>query len=237
MKLLITSDWHLDWVTHGVPRFEELRDILFGPVLKTARDEKIDAFVFAGDLTDPDSGPVVFRVVETAILFALRLQEYGIEQVWIAGNHDVNEDGSGSTTLTPLGAVAGNLIHVHERPGNVVLREALQVVTLPYAPTSRSYDPEAWVKGALKGRKKNVPVAVVGHLSVPGVVPGEEVTEMPRGRDVRFPIEAAASADLLVNGHYHRQQKTESGIWIPGSLARLTFGEQEHDPSFLVVEV
>lgn len=237
MKLLVTSDWHLDWTTHGVARYGELRDVLLDVVLQQAQIHKVDAFCFLGDLSDPDSGPVVFRAVETAIYLSRRLSEYGIEQVWLAGNHDVVEDGTGTTTLTPLSALAGDLVHVCERPAKVALKCGLTVVTLPFVATSHAYDPEAWVVGSLAGRKPGSKYAVAGHLSVPGVVPGEEVTEMPRGRDIRFPIEACAGVDLLMNGHIHRQQQTESGIWIPGSLARLTFGEEEHDPGFLIVEV
>ncbi len=40
----------------------------------------------------------------------------------------------------------------------------------------------------------------------------------------------------MVHGHYHQQQVFD-GIHIPGSLARLTAGEEKHRPSFLVLEV
>lgn len=235
MKLLVISDLHLDWVTHGVARFDELNDVLFSVVLQRAQIEKIDAFLCLGDICDPDSGAVVFRAAAATILLSRRLAAYGVEQIWIAGNHDVVEDGTGTTTLTPLAATANEYVHVHERPGKTVLKESVTVITLPFVATSHAYDPEEWVMTAMKGTKG--PIIVAGHLSVPGVVPGEEVKEMPRGREVVFPVEASAGADLRLNGHYHRQQRTESGIWIPGSLARLTFGEQEHDPGFLIVEV
>lgn len=234
MKLLVSSDWHLDWSTHGVPRFDELEDILFETLIPTIQKEKITGFIFAGDLCDPDSGPVVFRTSALAIKFARRLEALGVEQLWIAGNHDVIEDGTGTTTLTPLAAVRSDLIHVSETPGVYTVGD-LTIIALPFVATSHNYSPEEYVKG-VRGSLPS-PVAVVGHLSVPGVVPGEEVTEMPRGRDVRFPIEECQDISLLINGHYHRQQRTESGIWIPGSLARLTFGEQDHDPGFLIIEV
>jgi hypothetical protein len=40
----------------------------------------------------------------------------------------------------------------------------------------------------------------------------------------------------LFNGHYHRRQ-TFRGITIPGALERLTRGEIEHEPGFLIVDV
>jgi DNA repair exonuclease SbcCD nuclease subunit len=93
------------------------------------------------------------------------------------------------------------------------------------------------VVGSLAGRKPGSKYAVAGHLSVPGVVPGEEVTEMPRGRDIRFPIEACAGVDLLMNGHIHRRQVSPDGVVIPGSLAKLTFSEEENTPGFLIIDV
>ena len=236
MKLLVVSDLHLDWTTHGVSRFDELHEALHGEVLTRAIEEPVDAFLFLGDLCDPDSGPVVFRAMASVILLARKLESHGIEQVWITGNHDVIEDGSGTTTLTPLAANANNVIHVHERPGKVDLKGGVTVITLPFVASTGAYDPESWIEEALKDTAG--PVIVAGHMTnIPGVTPGEEATEMPRGREVRFPVEKCGAANLLLNGHFHRQQKTESCIWIPGSPSRLTFGETDHTPGFLIVEV
>jgi hypothetical protein len=99
----------------------------------------------------------------------------------------------------------------------------------PYAPAV-----EAAKFTALGGREEDT--IVLGHLTeIPEAKPGEETTELPRGRGIPFPV-AACKAKTLVNGHFHRRQKA-SGIWMPGALARLTFGEETHDPGFLILEV
>lgn len=239
MKLLVTGDFHPDVSTMGVSRFEEIRSVLFDQILPAIDKDPIDAFIFAGDLCDPDSGPIVFRILEMALAFAKQLELREVEQLWIAGNHDVIEDGSGATTLTPMLAIESDTIHIHEQPRVVTLKNYLKVISLPFVATHKDYDPVSIVMEGLKDHRKGVgnPVAVVGHLNIPGVIPGEETTEMPRGRSVRFPIEACQEADLLLHGHYHRQQRTESGIWIPGSLCRLTFGEEEYEPAYLRMEI
>lgn len=233
MKLLVTSDWHLDWTTHGVDRFEELRAAVRETV-DTAIRERVDLYLFLGDLCDPDSGSSVFRCVEVAIEAATRLAGNRIQSVWMAGNHDVIEDGSGRTTLAPLCGIHDTKIHVSERPAALPFYGKV-LITLPFAPTCRAYDPEKWVTSNIVGDPRDK--IVIGHLSVPGIIPGEETTEMPRGREVVFPVAASEGVALRMNGHYHRRQVTPEGIHIPGSLARLTFGEEENNPGYLLVEV
>ena len=64
---------------------------------------------------------------------------------------------------------------------------------------------------------------------------------MPRGRDILLPTELLARPDVLVlQGHYHRQQVFHhmgAVVHVVGSLARLTFSEQNHLPGYLIVEM
>lgn len=239
MKLLCVSDLHLDVVTMGVPRFPELVDALMHTV-EVAIAAKVDGYVFLGDLCDPDSGPVVFRCVELAIRTADFLRRNGIPSWWLAGNHDVIEDGSGRTTLDPV-RHSGMVIEdpmgwaVLDKKGKIVAN----FVGLPFTATSHPYDPsEILRKNLLDDGTPNV---VFSHLSVPGIIPGEETIDMPRGRDVMLPVELLARPDVLVvQGHYHRQQVHQhkgATVNVVGSLARLTFGEESHNPGYLLVEV
>lgn len=237
-KILVTSDWHLDHVTAGVQRFEELRHAVFAMVAR-AIDDNFDAFLFLGDLCDPDSGSSVFRAIEVAADAAMRLATKSIPSIWLAGNHDVIEDGTGDTTLSPLRAlsVSNGHVTVVERPKVLRFGHRLDIVCLPFTATSHAYDVEKFVRSS---STSSTDVVVLGHLSIPGIIPGEETHEMPRGREICWPHEAVdampARRKFLANGHYHRQQ-VYRGINIPGSLARLTFGEKDHEPSFLIVEV
>ena len=232
MRLLCTSDWHLDRTTLGVPRFAELERAVMQTVDEAIRNRA--TYLFLGDLCDPDAGVNVFRCVELAMRAAMALKQAGLKSIWLAGNHDVIEDGSGQTTLTPMRAIEDKYIKLFERPGRTKDAGEPHIVALPFAATSHNYDPAAMAKELLGGNIDNI---VIGHLNIEGVVPGEETNEMPRGRDIFFPVDVVApKARLMMNGHYHTRQ-VHRGIHIPGSLARLTFGEETNHPGFLLVEV
>lgn len=228
----------------GVARFPELERAVMASV-QAAVGVEADAYLFLGDLCDPDCGSVAFRCVELLQRATVMLLE-GLQRVQvhhIAGNHDVCEDGSGDTTLTPLRALEHHTdrVYVHERPRMIDLQhvnpdgsvEILWMQTLPFCATSHAYDPAA-LPGLMTAD------VIAGHLAVPGAQPGEETTEMPRGREVLFPLdriaERATPPRLLLNGHYHRRQHT-NGVHIPGSLARLTYAERDNAPGWLVVDL
>lgn len=255
MRIVVASDFHLDHVTMGVPRFAEVAAAADQSVARAiAGDdgERADLYLFAGDLTDPDSGSTVFRCVHHAVRMAAVLSDNGVESHWVAGNHDVIEDAGGHTTIYPIEAVGegsglAKNVFVHEAPWKMlvpVTNPRLNLVVLPFTATSHPYDPADFLARSLDRNKLNV---VVGHLVVPGIQPGEETVDMPRGREVLFPVECARGAIaggyrlLCINGHYHRRQSFDAGgglvVHVPGSLARLTAGEESHEPGFLEIEV
>lgn len=253
MKLLISSDWHADARTLGHARFMDV-DLAVRETVEAAVREKVDAYLFLGDLCDPDSGGAVFRSVELAVSVALELANQGIQSVWVAGNHDVIEDGSGDTTLSPLRPLARVRKHVHlfERPGTVFLNgpypdlaDGVTVLALPYTATSHAYRPATAVSDQMTATGPRAKLVVVAHLAVVGVEPGEETTDMPRGRDVLFPREmfpdTLGTPTTCFNGHYHRQQRHELPghlpVHIPGAPTRFTFGEAGNSPGYLIAEV
>lgn len=223
----------------GVPRTEDV-----GRALRRAADyaKNVGADMLAclGDLADPDSGGATSATQAVYAEVAYDLARSGIASIVIAGNHDVWEDGSGRTTLTPLVPAEEHFrfLYVVEEPRVISLGDDdgnVSFLCLPYAPASRNYDPRAFAAremATLTGR-----VVVLGHLMLPGIVPGEETLEMARGRDMAFPIEETTGAALRLNGHYHKRQVTKDGIQIPGSLVRLSFGEEANEPCFLDVTV
>lgn len=237
MKLVVSSDWHHDHVTRGVERAEEIEAAVFESV-KEAVCSKPDAYVFLGDLCDPTSGAATIRAVAFAMRVAQHLASHDVRSIWVAGNHDVCNDGRGITTLTPLRAL-GLLVHVLEAPGSVRMAELPPVHALPFTEPARGYDAG---KTVTQLQADDRPSVVLGHLSVPGIVPGEETLEMPRGREVVFPLAETRGALLRMNGHYHRRQSFDPGdggppVEVPGSLAALTFGEERNKVGYLVVEI
>jgi DNA repair exonuclease SbcCD nuclease subunit len=250
VKFVFASDWHHDWVTCGVPRKDDVEKAVVQSV-SAAVEMEADGYFFTGDLCDPDDGPSVIRAVRFAMEAAAELARHAVPSFWLAGNHDVVEDGSGETTLSPLKVLGdpercAKPIYVLDRPRLMlamgVPERRFNVLALPFTATSHRYDPVATV-GTFPPHGMSQPLIVVGHLTIPGVQPGEETTEMPRGRDVVFPFAEVARAKpaFVVNGHYHRRQTFEAPnglrIHIPGSLARLTFAEEKNEPAFLVAEL
>lgn len=255
MKVLVTSDWHHDWVTYGVHRDDDVSEAV-GETLTAAVKEKVDLYAFAGDLADPENVPAVLRAVSLAMNAALILSANGIPSVWEPGNHCVVEDGSGVTVLRPMTMInpaffeferpqrSGAPIFVAEVPRLHFLPGVANILTLPFTASSHAYEPAEFVRESTRKLVSDLPTIVIGHLCMPGVQPGEETTEMPRGREVIFPYDAVAAIPgrkLVFNGHYHRQQTFTAPnglqVHIPGSLARLTMGEERHQPGYLIAEV
>lgn len=271
MRAVVFSDAHADWSTLGRPRFDDIA-LAFEEVFTAATGAgptggpwATDVF-FLGDLCDPDCGPVAFRIARLACDFALRLAAQGIRSHWLAGNHDALEDGSGGTTLEPLralrlgGAIVGlegdsyGPVQVYDRPSIYTRGGELSVLALPFTSSCAPYDPAHEVErlfGLLDASgDHDVPLVIIGHLELPGITPGSETTDMPRGRNIRFPFEAiaercSAGPKLLLNGHYHQRQRYTANlkdgrqlvVHVPGALERLTFGEEGNQPGFMFVEV
>lgn len=238
MIVVVSSDYHADWRTSGVDRYQDVRSAAI-EVVTEALNVRADLFLFLGDLTDPDN-PRSHRAVALGVEIATILDRDGIENRWLVGNHDTIEDGSGLNALEPIDALrrSGGLVGVYSSPRVEVVKGAA-IVALPFTPASHAYDPEEFI------REVKVPdtgrVIVIGHLNIEGIVPGSETDEMPRGREVFWPIEAIRNAPwfdraICFGGHYHKRQVFE-GINIPGSLARLTHGDERDDPGFLIAEL
>ncbi len=240
MKIVMSSDWHGDQSTAGVDRFEDVCGAVDQSV-DAAIKMNADAYVMCGDLTDPNTVRS-HRAVAKAIEVQRTLDEAGIVPIFVAGNHDVIEDGSGMTTMSALAATGRG--YVYESPGADHVR-GVTVIALPFTSTSHDYDPAEHiveVKGALESggaANRDRPVLILGHLNAEGISPGSETTDMPRGRNVYWPLDAIGECfpdATVVGGHYHTPQ-TYKGLTIIGSMVRLRFDERDNEPGYIVVEV
>lgn len=234
MKLLVVSDLHADWFTAGFDRYEDVAEAVAETTTAAIR-EKVDGYLFLGDLCDPDTARS-HRASALAVKTYMLLKDNGIESFWLAGNHDVIEDGTGATTLSALKAAGAN---VFEQPGSAVFRGLLPIIALPYTARSHAYDPAQFIERVAGGVGKQQRVLIVGHLNLEGIGPGSETTDMPRGRDVFWPTAAIREFfpnAVVLGGHIHKRQ-VFNGVQIVGSLIRCTFGEEENEPGYLIIEI
>jgi DNA repair exonuclease SbcCD nuclease subunit len=242
MRAVVVSDLHGDAITMGVARFAEIESSLW-MAAKYAIEIKADKFICLGDVCDPDSGSRTFRVIRLLVAVAATLSDRGIDVIFLAGNHDVIEDGSGETTLEPLRGLyrdAGDIgnVFVIDRPSVGSFSSAStfgNFVALPFTATSHTYDPEKFVR---ENWPKDGSVIVLAHLGIEGIQPGEETTDMPRGRDVFLPLAEIQRHEpiMILSGHYHTPQYFK-GVHVVGSLARLTASAKNDKPGYLVVEI
>lgn len=222
MRAVVVSDLHVNAKTAGFERMGDVEEALTKAV-DHAIVSRVDRFIMLGDLADPDS-PSIIRSIVLAQKFAAILDVHGIPSVWVAGNHDVLEDGYGTTVLDPL----RDMCTVVTQPGMVG-----DVLVFPYTPMVHHYTPEV-----ILDAQEKAPKLILSHLMLEGISIGSESEEFARGRDLFLPIDKirARWPDVLIlNGHYHRRQ-TYRGIEIPGDLCRLTRAEANHEPCFLTVE-
>lgn len=239
---IVTADWHLDAVTAGAERYDEILTAAHAIVDRAIHlaDTRDVVFIFAGDLCDPDP-PRCWRAASAAVEIAMRLESYNIPSVWITGNHDVLEDGHGSHTLMPLKALQrydgfrSVVVDVPAIQGVTCGARGIRLLCFPYCARSLSYDP----RDLLRDPNVPTPHLIVSHLMLEGIGPGSEVKDFARGRDVFLPVDDLRTkfGDVpIVNGHYHTGQLYR-GIHIPGSIARLTFGEATNSPRFLEIDL
>jgi DNA repair exonuclease SbcCD nuclease subunit len=247
VRIVFASDFHLDASTAGLDRFDDVSS-----AMRFTADEAVrlgaDMYVFLGDLCDPDS-PTSHRCAAELAETAFRLAREGVSFRAIAGNHDVIDDGHGTSTLSAIAGAALGLssddygpdVRVYERPSSETAWPEFGVLFLwlPYVSRALHYDPEEFVATVpVLGSPRAV--IACGHLTVPEAERGSESDDFARGRDVIFPAAALrerfGSRVVMVNGHYHRMQEA-GGVRIPGSLVRLRFDEEHNAPGFLVLEV
>lgn len=243
LRAYIVSDLHGDRFTDGYERLDDVQRALRQVVqlaCEDARNEQDVVFIALGDYTNPDSRNV-HRALAVIADAAAQLSAADVDSYWLIGNHDVIEDGYGSHVLLALGETALQGVTVLGRPGPFTIWSGkdsshhVRALALPYTALAADYDPEEIAAQAPTDTR-----VVLGHLTIPGILyEGSETHEMPRGRAMRFPTETLKQRcpqARLYNGHYHRRQRFQ-GIDVPGSLVRLSHGEEANPTGYLRVEL
>lgn len=247
MKILASSDWHVDAVTAGVERLPEL-NAFADQITARAYEIGADLILNLGDVFDPGStfDPRWTEFVYRKFCDHNRAAARGL--IAIPGNHDVIDTESPCSTLSGL-RVASE-VKVLEEPTCYAVtskQESVAILALPYI--SRAYERSDRYRKSLDDAfeaslraARHSPLIVITHLALEGMTPGSE-HEMGRGREVPFPIAEVEqlSPNLVLAGHYHARETVRRGsldIHIIGAPIRFTFGELDEKPrGFLELEV
>ncbi|MFD7920830.1 exonuclease SbcCD subunit D [Streptomyces sp. NPDC059740] len=251
MRFLHTSDWHLGRSFHRVSMLDAQRDFL-DHLLETARTERVDAVLVAGDVYDRAVPPLA--AVELFDQALHRLAELGVDTVMISGNHDsARRLGVGSGLMRRAG------IHLHTDPAScatpVLLSDGHGEVAcygLPYLEPAMCRDtlgaPEsshAAVLGAamdrvradLATRPAGTRSLVLAHAFVTGGEPSDSERDITVGGVASVPAGVFDGVDYAALGHLHGAQTLTDRVRYSGSPLPYSFSEARHRKSMWLVDL
>lgn len=244
VRLLHTADWHLGRAFHG----EGLLDAQAAFVdflVETARSERVDAILVAGDLYDRALPPVdAVRLAGEALT---RLAEVA-PVVAISGNHD-------SAARLGFGAELFARARVHlrtdpARVGEPVALDGALVYAIPYLEPDLVRDAlvcdgrghavvldaaMARVRADVARRGGDGPVVVMAHAFLAGGAPSESERDLAVGGAASVPPAVFAGADYLALGHLHGPQRVGHAGRYAGSPLAFSFSEAADHKSVALV--
>ena len=251
MRMLHTSDWHLGRSLHRAD-LRAAQAAFLDHLVATARSEKVDVVLVAGDIYDRAVPPVdAVELCEDALL---RLHDTGARIVLISGNHDsARRLGFGSGLLDKAGVHLRTRIGALAQP--VLLEDAhgpVAVYGVPYA------EPDA-VRGELPAETGRGHAGVLGHavasiqadadargvrrrvVLAHGWVTGGAVSDSERDITVggvgQVPADTFAGFSYAALGHLHGQQTLAEHLRYSGSPLPYSFSEAAHRKGSWLIEL
>jgi DNA repair protein SbcD/Mre11 len=251
MRLLHTSDWHLGRRFHDEDLIDAQRAFL-DHLRDTARDEKVNAILVAGDIYD--------RAIPS--LDAVRLLDEALHQlaglnlpiIMISGNHDsAHRLGTHSRLLARAG------IHLRTTPAAsstpVLLDDqhgTVAIYGIPYLePSLARADLEAdrtshhAVIAAAMNRvctdlatyPASTRSVVLAHAFVTGANTCESERDITVGGVPHVPASVFKDIDYVALGHLHGAQSVNSHVHYSGSPLAYSFSETNHTKSLTLVDL
>ena len=262
MRFLHTSDWHLGRSLHRA----DLRDAqarFLDHLIDTARAERVDAVLVAGDIYDRAIPPVdAVSLCEDALV---RLRETGTRVVLISGNHDsAGRLGFSSALIDAAG------VHLRTRPARlaepVLLNDdhgPVAVYGVPYlepavglpaldavarcqeagqpAPRPRGHAAAIGAAtdliradAAARGITRTV---VIAHAWVAGGLQCDSERDVSVGGIGHVPLSLFDGFSYVALGHLHGQQTLAENTRYSGSPLPYSFSEATHKKGSWLVEV
>jgi DNA repair protein SbcD/Mre11 len=251
MRLLHTSDWHLGRSLHRSDQRAAQASFL-DHLVSTARSEKVDAVLVAGDVYDRAVPPVdAVQMCEDALQ---QLRAAGARVVLISGNHDsARRLGFGSKLLDVVG------VHLRTRADSVGSPVLLTDRHGPVAVYPIPYLEPAAVRGELgmedaaghagvlgeavarirrdvaaRGAGRTV---VVSHSWVTGGAVCESERDISLGGAGQVPVGLFDGFSYVALGHLHGRQTLAENVRYSGSPLPYSFSEAAHRKGTWLVEL
>jgi DNA repair exonuclease SbcCD nuclease subunit len=250
VKAAIFSDLHVDagaalgWPDqhYGNSRLRDAEEILL-----EICQRPVDVLIFGGDIGKSSKlTPTAYRILQRQ-LGAAKARHL----VFVTGNHDY----AGASEDTSLHVLANSLPNSHllDKP-QVITVGGLQIGALPWSPPSRLF-----AKARHNPRKLHdlvserllevarelgsqidpgLPAVLVVHwlVSSTDLASGSEVVA---AAEPVLPIDALENSgpwDVIAAGHNHKRQKAGNRTWVVGSPLRTSFGEQDLETGYLLMD-
>ena len=253
MRFLHTSDWHLGRSLHKA----DLRDAqarFLDHLVETARAERVDAVLVAGDVYDRAVPPVdAVALCEQALV---RLRETGARVILISGNHDSARRLGFSSALIDASGV-----HLRTRPGGLAEPVTLHDDDGPVAVYGVPYlEPAVGLPGALPAEVPGprghaavlgeavariradaaargiTRVVVMAHAWVHGGASSDSERDISVGGIGHVPASLFEGFSYVALGHLHGQQTLAENMRYCGSPLPYSFSEASHKKGSWLVE-
>ena len=244
MRFLHISDLHIGkpFYHQDMREFLALQEDLLTKVIQTAKDQRCQALVIAGDIYDrQDPGAEAVAVLDR---FLNRLKDSSLLVFMIAGNHDSPKKlGYARSFLEDRNLYLETVYQgaIRQIDSEDVVFHLLPFIKpftagpyLEQRPGSyQEMMEQVLAREELAPDKAHV---LISHQFVSGATTCESETLMVGGLD-EIPAEVFAGYDYVAMGHLHSPQRIADNVWYPGTLQRLSISELEQKKGALVVDV
>lgn len=244
MKLIHTADLHLgansnvggiDTETRLSNRTLSYLDI-FDSIIDFAEDEKVDLFLFAGDMYHT-SKPNMQLILEMSKR-TKRLSDL-CPVVILIGNHDYSRN-----DLSNINDIYTNLnynnVTVCSGLDSFILDiggDSIGIIGIPYIKNINIEALEMSLLNELDRIQNTKYKFLLGHFTVQGSIFSVE-KELSLGIDDTIPLDILHydKFDYVALGHIHKQQKLQHNVYYSGSPDRITYNEQDHSKGFMLYD-
>lgn len=256
MKILHTSDWHVDGgLNYGnqEQRFQD-RIVILDSMIDRAMKEKCVIFLHAGDITNtPHPSTKTIRELQKIVR---RITDAGIHFVDISGNHESHRTSDRPPVGKLLEEINPKMVHIFTKAEFKEIA-GVQIAGMPWIHRSQVQAQERFAglsKEELNAEISKMatelmetmiaqadakkPLVCAAHCTINGAVMGQE-REVMIGTDFSLPhvIFEDKKVNYCALGHIHKAQEV-GRPWIrySGSPDRVSFGEKDEEKSFVIVD-